>query len=236
MVQVPEVTMVAVVPETVQTDEVIEAKLTVKPEVDEADSVSGVPTVCVPGLLKVMVCAAAFTVKLCSTGVAAAYVELPACVAWMVQVPEVSMVPVVPETEQTTGVVEAKLTVSPEVEEAESVSGVPTVWTPGLLNVMVCACPFTVKLCDTGVAAAYVELPACVAWMVQVPEVSIVPVVPETVQTDEVIEAKLTVRPEVDEAESVSGVPTVCVPGLLKVMVCVWPFTVKLCETGVAAA
>ena len=71
MVQVPLVSMVAVVPEAVQTPVVVEAKLTVKPEVDEADSVSGVPTVCEPGLLKVMVCEAAFTVKLCVTGVAA---------------------------------------------------------------------------------------------------------------------------------------------------------------------
>jgi hypothetical protein len=72
--------------------------------------------------------------------------------------------------------------------------------------------------------------------MVQVPEVSIVAVVPETVQTDEVIEAKPTVRLEVDEAESGRGVPTVWVPGLLKVMVCAAALTVKLCETGVAAA
>jgi len=45
--------------------------------------------------------------------------------------------------------------------------------------------------------------------MVQVPEVSIVAVVPETVQTLDVVEAKLTGKLELAEAESVSGVPTV---------------------------
>ena len=45
--------------------------------------------------------------------------------------------------------------------------------------------------------------------MVQVPEAMKLAVVPETVQTEGVVEAKLTVRPEVADAESVSGVPTV---------------------------
>jgi hypothetical protein len=81
----------------------------------------------------------------------------------MVQVPEVSMVAVVPETEQLTGVVDAKLTAKPELAEAESVSGVPTVWVAIVPKVMVCEVAFTVKLRETGVAAAYVELPACVA-------------------------------------------------------------------------
>ena len=72
--------------------------------------------------------------------------------------------------------------------------------------------------------------------MVQVPEVSIVAVVPETVQTESVVDAKLTASVELAEATSVSGVPTVCVPGLAKVMVCASPLVEKLCETGVAAA
>jgi hypothetical protein len=74
----------AVVPLTVQTPVVVEAKETVRPELAVAESVRGVPTVCVPGLLKAIVCdvrGAALTVKLCETGVAAAYVLLPAWVA-----------------------------------------------------------------------------------------------------------------------------------------------------------
>jgi hypothetical protein len=45
MVQVPAVSMVAVVPETVQTLAVVEPKLTAKLELAEAESVNGVPTV-----------------------------------------------------------------------------------------------------------------------------------------------------------------------------------------------
>src|SRR5271157_2790819 len=242
IVQAPATMNVAVVPLTVQTLVVVEAKDTVRPELAVAESVSGFPTVCVPGLAKVMVCAigAALTVKLCETGVAAAYVLLPACVAWIVQAPAAMNVAVVPLTVQTLAVVEAKDTVRPELAVAESVSGFPTVCVPGLAKVMVCAigAALTVKLCETGVAAAYVLLPACVAWIVQAPATMNVAVVPLTVQTLVVVEAKDTVRPELAVAESVSGFPTVCVPGLAKVMVCAIgaALTVKLCETGVAAA
>ncbi len=164
--QVPVARNVAVVPLTVQTLCVFEANETVNPELAVAESVSGVPTVWVPGLLKVIVCAvnpAAFTVKLCDTMFAAAHVVLPACVAWMVQVPADRNVAVEPLTVQTLVVVEANDTDNPELAVAESISGVPTLCAPGLLKVMVCAFPFTVKLCETGVAAAKVLLPACVA-------------------------------------------------------------------------
>ena len=140
-------------------------------------------------------------------------------------------VAVVPLTVQMPVVVEANDTARPELAVAESVSGVPTVCVPGFANVMVCDLPFTEKLCETGVAAAYVLLPACVAWIVHVPEAMNVAVVPLTVHTLVVCEAKLTARPELAVAESVSGVPTVCVPGLLKVIVCgvkLAAFTVKM--------
>ena len=48
-------------------------------------------------------------------------------------------------------------------------------------------------------------MPACVAWMVQVPTATRVTVAPETVQTDGVVEAKLTVRPEDAVAVSLNG-------------------------------
>ena len=163
--QVPAAIKVAVVPLTVQMLVVVEAKETAKPELAVAESVSCVPTVCVPGLAKVMVCAvcAALTVKLCGTMAAAAYVLLPACVASMVQVPAAMKLAVVPLIVQTLAVVEAKETGSPEVAVADSVSGVPTVCGPGLAKVIVCASPLTVKLCGTVAAAAQIELPACVA-------------------------------------------------------------------------
>ena len=75
---------VAVVPLTVHTLVVCEAKLTAKPEVAVADNARGVPTVCVAGALNVMDCGfkgIASTVKLRETGVAAAQVALPACEA-----------------------------------------------------------------------------------------------------------------------------------------------------------
>jgi hypothetical protein len=72
---VPAARNLAVVPEVVQTVCVVEAKLTVRPDVADAVSVSGVPTVCVAGIANVIICAvsaAALTVKLRVTGVAAA--------------------------------------------------------------------------------------------------------------------------------------------------------------------
>ena len=63
-------------------------------------------------------------------------------------------------------------------------------------------------------------LPGCVAWMVQVPEVMNAAVVPLTVQMPVVCEVNATVRPELAVAVSVRGLPTVCAPGLLKVIVC----------------
>src|SRR5271157_1344492 len=78
----------------------------------------------------------------------------------------------------------------------------------------------TVKVCETGVAAAYVLLPACVAWIVQAPAAMNVAVVPLTVQTPVVVEAKDTASPELEVAERVNGVPTVCVPGLAKEIDC----------------
>ena len=63
-------------------------------------------------------------------------------------------------------------------------------------------------------------LPAWFASMVQVPEAINVAVVPETVQMPVVVDVKVTASPELAVAESVRGVPTVCVPGLAKLMVC----------------
>ena len=68
-----------------------------------------------------------------------------------------------PLTVQTPVVCEAKLTARPELAEAESVSSAPAVWVPGVLNVIVWGSGFTVKLWDTGVAAAQEPLPACKA-------------------------------------------------------------------------
>ena len=46
---------------------------------------------------------------------------------------------------------------------------------------------------------------ACVAWIVQVPSATRVTVAPDTVQTADVVEAKLTARPEEAVALTVNG-------------------------------
>ncbi len=84
--------------------------VTGRPELAVALTVKVDPTVCAGMALKVIVCdlrAAAATVKLCETDVAAAYVLFPACEAVMVHVPAVSNVAVLPDTVQTLLVEEA---------------------------------------------------------------------------------------------------------------------------------
>src|SRR3569623_159681 len=74
-------------------------------------------------------------------------VLLPAWSALMVQVPAVTKVSAPPEVIVHTPVVlDEKLTVSPEVEVADSVGVVPKICAPGLLKVMVCAHLLVVKL------------------------------------------------------------------------------------------
>lgn len=62
---------------------------------------------------------------------------LPACEAWIVQVPGWASVAVVPEIVQIAGVSEVKLTGRTEVAIAVSVNGVPCNWLAGSLKVMV---------------------------------------------------------------------------------------------------
>src|ERR1035441_9288146 len=88
------------------------------------------------------------------TIVAPAYVVLPVCVAWMVQVPTAIKEALPLTTVQMVGVVEAKLTARLELAVAESVSGVPTVWVTIVGKLIVCPSASTVKLCGTIVAAA----------------------------------------------------------------------------------
>ncbi|MDH4050271.1 MAG: hypothetical protein OEU93_01750 [Rubrivivax sp.] len=155
--QLPADTSVSVVPLTVQTADVVDAKLTGRPELAEATRAGGaVPSVWLPGEAKVMVCGSspgAETVKLRVTGVAAAYVALPDWLAVTVQVPSATRVSVPPLTVQTAGVEDAKLTASPDDAVADKAKGgVPSAWLPGDTNVMLCAALATVNVRATGVA------------------------------------------------------------------------------------
>jgi hypothetical protein len=73
---------------------------------------------------------------------------------------------------------------------------------------MVCVCKLTATVCEA-VAAIKLLLPACDAVMVQDPVAINEAVVPVTVHTVAVVEAKVTVRPEVAVADRVTCVPTV---------------------------
>ena len=80
---------------------------------------------------------------------------MPACDAVIEQVPTATSVTVFPETVQIPMVVEAKLTASPELAVALMAYGaVPKGWFASAPNVMAWLPRVTLKLCETGAAAA----------------------------------------------------------------------------------
>jgi hypothetical protein len=79
-------------------------------------------------------------------------------------------------------------------------------------------------------------LPACEAKMVQVPLAINEAVVPDTVHTLEVDEAKATVKPELAVALKVAVVPAVGLAIAGKLMLCASPPTLMFCVTFGAAA
>ena len=165
MVQAPTDTSVMVEPDTVQTPEVVEAKLTARPDDAVPLSAGGVAPNAAPGrVANVMVWLPASTWKLWFTGGAAAQLPPPPCVAWMVQVPTDASVMVEPDTVQTPEVVEAKLTPRPEEAVALSAGGVVPIAALGRVpKVMVWLPGVTWKIRFTGAAAAQLVLPAWVA-------------------------------------------------------------------------
>ena len=72
----------------------------------------------------------------------------------------------------------------------------------------------------TSRAAAKSALPPWVAVMVQVPAVTVVTTVPDTVHTEGLAERKDTGRPEDAEATGVTGTPASASGGGPKLMVC----------------
>jgi hypothetical protein len=240
-VQVPTATKVSVLPLTVHTPKVVDAKETGKPELAVATSgAGGVPSVWPPGEVKVMVCEPGATVKDRATGVAGARVASPAWLAVTEQVPAPTSVAAVPLTVHTPSVVDANDTGRPDEAVAVSATGpAPKVWFAGVAKVMVCGVRATSKEFETFGAAARVASPAWLATTVQVPAAASDKVVPLTVHTAGVVEANATVKPEVAVASSGAGaVPRTWLPGDAKVMVCgiSAAATVKVCVTPCAAA
>lgn len=239
IVQVPKVSSVSVVPLTVHTAGVVDVKDTTRPEVAVATSAgAGVPSVWLAGPTKLMVCAAADTAKLRDTGVAAAKPALPGWLASTVQVPAATSASVVPLTVHTAGVVELKTTTRPEVELAVRADGAdPSVCAPGELKVMTCAAAATVKVCATGAAAAKTALPGWLALTEQLPAATRVSVLPLTVHTAGVVDAKDTGRPEVALATKAgAATPRVWLPDDAKLMLCEAAATLKVLDTVGAAA
>jgi hypothetical protein len=104
------------------------------------------------------------TVKPWLTGVATAQLALPNCVAWMVHVPAPTSVTVTPDTVHTGEVIEAKLTANPELALALTANGAaPNTWLDKAPKLIVWLPGVTVKPWLTGVAAAQLVFPACVA-------------------------------------------------------------------------
>src|SRR5579863_2456580 len=154
MVQLPTAIIDALVPETVHTAAVVEAKVTASPEVAVAFRVSVVPTVWFAIVGKLMVWLWPETVKLRLTAAAAAYTSLPACVALMVQVPWVRSDASPLATVHTLSVSEVNLTGSFEVAVAVSFTLVSA--STGVLmaaKVMVWLAGWTEKLRVTPAAA-----------------------------------------------------------------------------------
>ncbi len=123
---------------------------------------------------------------------------------------------------QTDVVVEAKLTGSSALTCAAITNGgPPKIWLGIGSNVMVCEPVLTVKLCITGVAARKLAFPAWLAVIVQVPSPTTVTVATLTVQADIVLDANVTVRPELAVALTVNGaMPKFTLLKLPKLMVC----------------
>jgi len=140
------------------------------------------------------------------TAGAAAYPVPPGWVAVMAQVPMANRFTVFPETAQMDGVVEARLTGRPDEAVALTAMDVtPETWLGTAAKVMVCWAMVTAKVCADAGAAAYALFPAWVAVMPQVPMARRVTRFPETEQIVEVVEAKLTGRPDEAVALKLSG-------------------------------
>ncbi len=228
--QLPEPTMVNVLPATVHTDGVVLANVNaVKPlEAVAVNVIGATPNTTGVAGANVTVWFAALT-KMVAGAEALLKFALPACVAVSAQLPEPTMVNVLPTTVHSNGVVLANVNaVKPLVAVAVRVIGA-TPKTTGVAgaNVTVCAAALTttVALAD---ALLKFALPACVAESVQLPEPTMVSVLPATVQmvAAEVVANVNAVKPLVAVAANVIGVTpkTTGVAGA-NVTVCVAAFT-----------
>src|SRR6266496_1573217 len=127
-----------------------------------------------------------------------------------------------PDTVHTGGVSEANDTTSPDVADADRVTGTPTWAAGGWLKVIVCDLwpAWTGNERATSRAAAKIALPPCEAVITHAPAVTVLTVEPDTVHTSGVSEANDTTSPGAADADKVTGTPTWAAGGWLKAIVC----------------
>ena len=97
---------------------VVDAKLTVSPELAVADRGSVDAANCSAVMVGKLMAWVALTTEKLRAKAAAEYVALPACMALMVQLPTASIEAVLPETEQLAGLRVEKVTGRPELAVA----------------------------------------------------------------------------------------------------------------------
>ena len=137
-------------------------------------------------------------------------------------VPAAAVVTAEPDTVHTGGVSELNVTASPEVADADKVTGAPTLAAGGWLKAIVCGCfpAWTSNLRVTSGAGAKRALPPCEAVIVHVPGAAVVTAEPDTVHAGGVSEVNVTGNPEVADADNVTGTPTLAARGWLKAIAC----------------
>ena len=159
-----------------------------------------------------IVCAAGPIATVCVTCGAAEKLVFPTWSAAITQLPAVTIVTVVPETVHTPVDSDEYVGVRPELAVASGlIANVPdgtNVCDACAPNVMVCAAGPMATVCVTCGAAEKFVFPAWSAAMTQLPAVTIVTVVPETVQTPVDSDEYVGVRPELAVASGlIANVP-----------------------------
>ena len=155
-----------------------------------AVSVTGRPNMMlVAEAVSITVVVALVIAKLCVTGVAAAKLTLPGCVATIEHWPTASSDTLDPATLQVAGVEEAKATTRLELAVADTVNAPePIARSVRAAKVIVLVPGVMLKLCTTGVAAAKLALPGCEAVIEQEPAATKVIALPATVQVAVVVD------------------------------------------------
>src|SRR5215472_3979736 len=224
---VPGAEVTTVVPDTLHTCGTSDVKDTGRPEVADADKVTGTPTSASGGWANLISCQflpALTGIERATSGAGAKYL-LPPCEAVITHTPAAAVTTVDPDTVHTSGASDVKDTGRPEVADADKVTGTPTSASGGSTNVSI-SCPFLPaptgnERATSGAGAKYL-LPPCEAVITHVPGAAVTTVDPDTVHTSGASDVKDTGRPEVADADKVTGAPTSASGGWANVISCLF--------------